>query len=190
MFEWLVIPVAYLLGSVSSGIIVCKLMGFDDPREHGSQNPGATNVMRVGGKKAAGITLFSDLLKGLLAVWLAKIVSDSNSIVMLSALAVFLGNLFPVFFNFKGGKGVATGCGVLLGLSWGLGFALALTWIAVLKVSKVSSLSALIAGCLAPIFAWFIVAEPEYIFIATVISLLSLWRHKANIMRLVQGTED
>ncbi|HIG07844.1 MAG: glycerol-3-phosphate 1-O-acyltransferase PlsY [Methylococcales bacterium] len=190
MVEWLVIPAGYLVGSVSSGIIVCKLMGFDDPREQGSQNPGATNVMRVGGKKAAAITLFSDLLKGFLVVWVAQVVSDSSVIVMLSTLAVFLGNLFPVFFNFKGGKGIATGCGVLLGLSWGLGFVVALTWIIVFKISKVSSLSALIAGFLTPIYAWFMVTEPEYIFIATVISLLSLWRHKANILRLMQGTEN
>lgn len=189
MIEWLIIPVAYLIGSVSSAIIVCRVMGLPDPRSQGSGNPGATNVMRIGGKKAAGITLFSDLLKGLVAVLLAKVIGASEIVVVLTALAVYWGNLFPVFFSFKGGKGVATGCGVLLGLSWSLGLVVALTWIAVLKITKVSSLAALTAAVLTPVYAWLLVGDPKYIVVTAVISMFSLWRHRGNIKRLLAGSE-
>ena len=189
MIEWFMVPIAYLIGSVSSAIVVCKLMGLPDPRDHGSGNPGATNVMLLGGKKAAGITLFSDLLKGLVVVALAKILT-TDTIAVLAALAVFLGNLFPIFFQFKGGKGVATGCGVLFGLYWGLGLAVAVTWISVLKISKISSLSALISALLTPVYAWLIIGQTQYIVATSILSILSLWRHRGNIYRLIKGEED
>lgn len=189
MIEWLIVPIAYLIGSVSSAILVCKIMGLPDPREQGSGNPGATNVYRIGGKKAAAITLFSDLLKGLLTVLLAKLIA-TDTIAIYAAIAVFLGNLFPVFFKFKGGKGVATGCGIFLGLNWILGFCVALTWITVLKLSKISSLSALIAAIMAPVYAWLIIDQRQYIVAAAILSSLSLWRHRSNIQRLLKGEED
>ena len=184
MIEWFIVPIAYLVGSISSAIVVCKLMGLPDPREHGSGNPGATNVMRLGGKKAAGITLLSDLLKGLVIVVLAKILT-SDTIAVLTAGAGFLGNLFPIFFQFKGGKGVATGCGVLFGLYWALGLAVALTWVSVLKRAKIAALSALIAGLLTPVYAWLIIDQTQYIVATSLISILSLWRHLSNIYRLI-----
>ena len=156
MFEWLLIPAAYLLGSVSCAIITCRMMGLADPREQGSGNPGATNVMRIGGKKAAGITLLGDLLKGFLPVFLSNSLGLSPLLQALIGIAAFLGHLYPVFFGFKGGKGVATSLGVLLGFSWVLGFAVIGTWLLVYKLRKISSLSALTASVLSPIYAWFI----------------------------------
>ena len=188
MIEWFIVPLAYLIGSVSSAIVVCKFMGLPDPREQGSGNPGATNVMRFGGKKAAAITLLSDLLKGLVVVLLAKALA-TDTIAVLTAVAVFLGNLFPIFFQFKGGKGVATGCGVLFGLYWALGLAVALTWVAVFKISKISSLSALIAALLSPVYAWLLIDQTQYIVAASILSILSLWRHRGNIARLIKGEE-
>jgi acyl phosphate:glycerol-3-phosphate acyltransferase len=142
----MLIPVAYLLGSVSCAIITCKIMGLPDPREQGSGNPGATNVMRFGGRKAAGITLVGDFLKGFIPVYLANALSLPPLLQGLIGLAAFLGHLYPVFFGFKGGKGVATSLGVLLGFSWMLGVAVIGTWLAVYKLGKISSLSALIAS--------------------------------------------
>ena len=124
MLEWLFVPFAYLTGSVSSAIIVCKMMGLADPRENGSGNPGATNVMRIGGKKAAAITLAGDALKGLVPVLLAKTVGVESLILSAVVFAAFLGHLYPVFFGFKGGKGVATSFGVTLGVTWLLGLVL------------------------------------------------------------------
>ena len=142
MLDTTLIALAYLLGSVSTAIIVCKLMGLPDPRTEGSGNPGATNVLRVGGKKAAAITLFGDTLKGLLPVLIARAFTSDPLILGLVGLAAFLGHLYPVFFGFKGGKGVATMLGVLFGYSWWVGLATAATWLIVAKVFKVSSLSA------------------------------------------------
>jgi glycerol-3-phosphate acyltransferase PlsY len=124
MFEWLFVPAAYLIGSISSAIITCRLMGLPDPREQGSGNPGATNVMRFGGKKAAAITLLGDMLKGLIPVYIANALEVSVELLALTGLAAFMGHLYPAFFGFKGGKGVATSVGVLLGFSWMLGLAL------------------------------------------------------------------
>ncbi|WP_201764901.1 glycerol-3-phosphate 1-O-acyltransferase PlsY [Methylotuvimicrobium buryatense] len=190
MLESLFVVFAYLAGSVSSAIIVCRMMGLPDPREQGSGNPGATNVMRIGGKKAAGITLLGDMLKGLLPVYLAKILGMPVDALALIGLAAFLGHLYPVFFGFKGGKGVATSVGVLLGFSWALGFAVIATWLLIYKISKISSLSALIASSLSSAYAWYIVESPGLVGSCVLMTVLLLWRHKSNIQRLLAGEES
>jgi glycerol-3-phosphate acyltransferase PlsY len=189
MMEWLLVPFAYLTGSVSSAIIVCKLMDLADPRENGSGNPGATNVMRIGGKKAAAITLFGDAVKGLLPVIIAKALGVDSLILSLVVFAAFLGHLYPVFFGFKGGKGVATSFGLTLGVSWALGLVVSGTWFLVYKVGKISSLAALVAACLTPIYVWFLVGDLDLVVTFVLISLILLWRHKSNIQRLLAGKE-
>ncbi|MCX7096620.1 MAG: glycerol-3-phosphate 1-O-acyltransferase PlsY [Methylococcales bacterium] len=189
MIEWLFVPMAYLIGSISSAIIICRLMGLPDPREQGSGNPGATNVMRIGGKKAAAITLLGDLLKGLIPVYLAKLMGVSVELLAVIGLAAFMGHLYPVFFKFEGGKGVATSIGVLLGFSWWLGLAFIGTWLAIYKIGKISSLSALCASVLSPIYAWFLVGDVFVVGAATVMMVFLLWRHKSNIQRLLAGEE-
>lgn len=189
MVEWLIIPAAYLIGSISSAIIVCRLMGLPDPREQGSGNPGATNVLRIGGKKAAGITLLGDLLKGVIPVYTANLLGVPVAVMALTGLAAFFGHLYPVFFGFKGGKGVATSVGVMLGFSWIFGFSVMGTWTLIYKVGKISSLAALIASVLSPVYAWFIVGDSTIVAAAAVMTIVLLWRHKTNIQRLVSGQE-
>ena len=189
MIGWLLIPAAYLLGSVSCAIITCRVMGLADPREQGSGNPGATNVMRFGGKKAAVITLLGDLLKGFLPVYLANFLGMPPLLQALVGLAAFLGHLYPIFFGFKGGKGVATSLGVLLGFSWVLGFAVIGTWLMVYKLRKISSLSALTASVLSPIYAWLVLGDTIIVSAAVVMMVFLLVRHKGNIQRLLAGEE-
>jgi glycerol-3-phosphate acyltransferase PlsY len=189
MIEWLIVPIAYLIGSISSAIIICRLMGLPDPREQGSGNPGATNVMRIGGKKAAGITLLGDLLKGFIPVYIANILGGSTLLLACIGLAAFIGHLYPVFFKFKGGKGVATSIGVLLGFSWLLGLSFIATWLLIYKIGKVSSASALCASVLSPIFAWFIVGDASVVGASIIMMLFLLWRHQSNIKRLLAGEE-
>jgi acyl phosphate:glycerol-3-phosphate acyltransferase len=189
MIEWLFVPAAYLIGSISSAIIICRLMGLPDPRKHGSGNPGATNVMRIGGKKVAGITLLGDLLKGLIPVYIAKLMGMPVELLVIIGLAAFMGHLYPLFFKFKGGKGVATSIGVLLGFSWLLGFAVIGTWLLIYKVGKISSLSALCASFLSPLYAWFIVGDASIVGASAVMMVFLLWRHKSNIQRLLNGEE-
>lgn len=189
MIEWLIVPIAYLIGSISSAIIICRLMGLPDPREQGSGNPGATNVMRIGGKKAAGITLLGDLLKGFIPVYIANILGGSTLLLACIGLAAFIGHLYPVFFKFKGGKGVATSIGVLLGFSWLLGLSFIATWLLIYKIGKVSSASALCASLLSPIFAWFIVGDASVVGASIIMMLFLLWRHQSNIKRLLAGEE-
>lgn len=191
--DWMsigLIVFSYLLGSLSSAIIVCKLMGLPDPRSEGSGNPGATNVLRIGGKKAAAITLFGDMLKGLLPVLVAHSLAVEHNVLAAVGAAAFLGHLYPVFFRFQGGKGVATMLGVLFGFHWGVGLATALTWLVMAKVFKISSLSALIATLLAPVFVWKIMGPIPVLIITTgVMTIILYWRHRSNIMRLIQGEE-
>ncbi|MEY3807171.1 MAG: acyl-phosphate glycerol 3-phosphate acyltransferase [Pseudomonadota bacterium] len=189
MVEWLFVPCAYLIGSISSAIIICRLMGLPDPREQGSGNPGATNVMRIGGKKAAGITLLGDTLKGLFPVYVANVLGLPAELIAATGVAAFMGHLYPVFFGFKGGKGVATSVGVLLGFSWLLGFAFMATWFLIYKLGKISSLSALVASSLSPIFAWFIVGDKSIVAASALMMIFLLWRHKSNIQRLLAGEE-
>ena len=181
---------AYLLGSISSAILLSKIMGFEDPRSQGSKNPGATNVLRIAGKKAAFLTLLGDCLKGLIPVLVARLVSDDHLVVALSAFAAFLGHCFPVFFNFRGGKGVATAIAATLGFNWIIGTIIIAIWLLFAKVFKISSLAAIFAFCaLPPLILWF---EQSLIVSAVflAISLILVWRHKGNIQRLIQGTES
>ena len=193
-FESIVfIVVAYLLGSISTAIIVCKLMGLPNPREGGSGNPGATNVLRIGGekgKKAAAITLVGDMLKGLLPVLIAHWLELSTLMIVLVGFAAFIGHLYPVFFQFKGGKGVATMLGVMFGLSLPIGLAVAATWLFVAKVLKISSLSALIATILAPVYIWLLSSNIEWVWVTSVMTLILFWRHRGNIQRLLNGEES
>lgn len=190
MLEWLLVPLAYLTGSVSSAIIVCRVMGLADPRENGSGNPGATNVMRIGGKKAAAITLLGDALKGLLPVLLAQALNVDSLLLSAVVFAAFLGHLYPIFFEFKGGKGVATSLGVMLGVHVLLGLAVAATWFAVYKLSKISSLSALVAATLAPLYVWLLVGDINLLVTFIALSVVLLWRHRSNIQRLLAGQES
>jgi glycerol-3-phosphate acyltransferase PlsY len=184
---------AYLLGSVSSAIIVCRLMGLPDPRTEGSGNPGATNVLRIGGdkgKRAAAITLLGDSLKGLLPMVAAHLLGAAPGTLAAVGLAAFLGHLFPVFFGFRGGKGVATALGVQFGLFWPIGLCVAGIWLFVAKGLKISSLSALISMALAPIIVWLFRPQPELVGMQLIITGILFWRHRSNIRKLIDGTED
>ncbi len=184
---------AYLIGSLSFAVIVARLMGLPDPRTFGSGNPGATNILRTGKKTAAALTLLGDAAKGWLAVWLAGIVGAQFGVhilaVHLAAIAVFLGHLFPVFFGFKGGKGVATALGIMLALDPWMGLAVFATWLAVFAVSRISSLSALVAALLAPVYSAYFTASRVTVITLCVLTVLLLWRHRANIQRLLAGEE-
>jgi glycerol-3-phosphate acyltransferase PlsY len=187
--ETLIVIGAYLLGSVSSAIIVCRLMGLPDPRTQGSNNPGATNVLRIGGKKAAAITLIGDSLKGVIPMLVAHLLDSTPTILALTGLAAFLGHLYPIFFGFKGGKGVATALGVQFGLHWGIGAAVGLIWLFMAKVVNISSLSALVSMALAPLIVWLIWPAPELLLMQIVISVILFWRHRSNIENLLSGRE-
>ena len=189
LLDYSLITLAYLFGSISTAIIVCKIMSLPDPRSQGSGNPGATNVLRVGGKKPAAITLVGDMLKGLIPVAIAQLFNISDLALALVGLAAFLGHLYPVFFGFKGGKGVATMLGVLFGFHWAVGLATAATWLFVAKVLKISSLSALVATLLAPVYVWLIVPSQPLIVTTAIITIILYWRHRSNIKRLLSGEE-
>jgi len=190
MTEFGLIVAAYLIGSISSAIIVCRLMGLPDPRSEGSNNPGATNVLRIGGKKAAAITLLGDMLKGVLPVAAGHLLDVSTMTFALAAMAAFLGHLYPVFFGFKGGKGVATALGTQFGLHWGIGLAVAGIWLFMAKVVKISSLSALVSMALAPVIIYWIWPADELIVMQILMSIILFWRHKSNIQRLLSGEES
>jgi len=181
---------AYLLGSVSSAVIVCRSMGLGDPRSQGSGNPGATNVLRLHGKTAAALTLAGDVVKGVLPVLLAHAARAAEPIVALTALAAFTGHLYPVFFGFRGGKGVATLIGVLLGLYWLLGLAFVGTWLLVAALFRYSSLAALVASAAAPLYAVLLEAGTYIAAAAAVMAAILYWRHRSNIRNLLAGTED
>lgn len=183
------ILLAYLLGSIAFGIIVSRAFGLPDPRTVGSGNPGATNVLRSGKKLAAVLTLLGDAAKGWLPVWLARVYGLAPEVVCWIALAVFLGHLYPVFYRFKGGKGVATAVGILLAFSPALAGLALLSWLAVFALTRFSSLAALTAAALAPGFAWLLLPQVGYIIVVFVLSLLLIWRHRSNIRKLLDGTE-
>ncbi|MCP5424998.1 MAG: glycerol-3-phosphate 1-O-acyltransferase PlsY [Gammaproteobacteria bacterium] len=190
LIDVLCIFLAYLAGSLSTAVIVCRLFGLPDPREQGSRNPGTTNVLRLGGKKAAAITLAGDCLKGLLPVWLAAALGASPAGLAGSALGAFLGHLYPVFFGFQGGKGVATAFGVLLGLSWPTALAALVTWLTVALITRYSSLSALLATGLSPLYLWWLQAPTVYLVALLIMAILLVWRHRSNIRNLLAGRED
>jgi glycerol-3-phosphate acyltransferase PlsY len=189
MTDYLLPVFAYLLGSVSSAIVIARLFGLQDPREVGSGNPGATNILRYGGKKAAILTLFGDVLKGVIPVLVARALSADSMVVALTVLAAFLGHVFPVFHGFKGGKGVATAFGTLVAMNGWVGLALVGSWLVIAVTTRYSSLSAITVSVLAPVYVWWFTREPA-LFVATgVMALLLLWRHRSNIQKLLAGTE-
>jgi glycerol-3-phosphate acyltransferase PlsY len=187
VFNVLFVLAAYLLGSLSSAIILCRLMGLPDPRTEGSGNPGATNVLRLGGRKVAALTLLGDTLKGLLPVVAAQALGAAPTVVGLVGLAAFLGHLYPVFFRFQGGKGVATAFGVLIGAAWPVALAVLATWLAMAFLFRISSLSALTAATLAPLYTVFL--APPLLPMILVMCVLLIWRHRSNIRKLVAGEE-
>ncbi len=191
LISFSLILTAYLLGSLASAIIVCRLMGLGDPRLDGSGNPGATNVLRLHGKRPGILALLGDLLKGVIPVLLARYVGASEIVIGLTGLAAFIGHLFPVFFGFKGGKGVATLLGVLIATSWLVGLLYAITWIITAKISRYSSLAGVVTAVLAPVYTWLLLPQhPIYTICAAVMSMLLLWRHRQNISKLIAGTES
>ncbi len=179
---------AYLLGSLSSAVMVCRLLKLPDPREVGSHNPGATNVARIAGKKVAALVLLCDVLKGFLTVVIVHAVFGLYWLSAWVAFAAFLGHLYPVFFGFKGGKGVATTMGGLFGLHWLLGVTFAGTWLLMAALFRRSSLAALVAAGVTPFLALFLTGPLATIPIILMILLL-FWRHRENIQRLINKTE-
>jgi len=185
----ILISSAYLLGSISAAILLSKLMGFKDPRSEGSNNPGATNVLRIAGKKAAFLTLVGDCMKGLIPVMAARLLGFDPLIVALTAFAVFCGHCFPVFFAFRGGKGVATAMAATVAFNWIVGALLIAIWLLFARVFKISSLAAIISFSALPGLVYW--REPD-LRVATVfagISIILIWRHRANIQRMISGTE-
>jgi len=189
----LLLVFGYLAGSLSFAVIVSRAMGLPDPHSYGSGNPGATNVMRTGNRKAAVLTLLGDALKGLVVVLVARAVADRFGFdaadLAAAGLAAFLGHLYPVFFGFKGGKGVATAGGVLFGLSGWLGLAVLGCWAGAFAITRISSVGALAAAVAAPVVTWFLRGSAgETAFVAVMAALL-VWRHRSNIRKLMSGTE-
>jgi glycerol-3-phosphate acyltransferase PlsY len=190
LIAFFLLVAAYLLGSVSSAILVCHCFRLPDPRTQGSHNPGATNVLRIGGKLPAAITLCGDMAKGLLPILACHVLDVTPLVFALTGLAAFLGHLYPVYFNFQGGKGVATAIGIDLGLHWLIGISVIGIWLLVAKVMRVSSLAALIAMSLAPLIVAWVWPAPEIIGLHLVVTLLLLIRHRSNIQKLIRGEED
>ena len=196
--DFLLIPIAYLIGSISFAVVVSKCMRLPNPRSYGSGNPGATNVLRTGNKLAAVLTLIGDALKGYFAVMLARILlgDDSMTLTVNSWLlcgvvvAVFLGHIFPIFHGFKGGKGVATACGILFGINWILGLATLSTWIIVATFMRYSSLAALAAAIFGPICFIFLFGFRPMTLALLLVCALLIWRHRSNIQNLMDGTES
>jgi len=187
---YLLTLLAYLLGSISTAIIVCKLMKLPDPRTMGSKNPGATNVLRSGNKKAAFITLLGDFLKSLIPVLIAKALGMDLVWQFVIGFAAFVGHVYPLYFGFKGGKGVATALGIYFGLNFWGGLAVAGTWLLVAKGLKMSSLSALIATLLAPLFFYLLTQSMPLTIGLIIMTILIYWRHRSNIENLLSGKED
>ncbi|WP_442798222.1 glycerol-3-phosphate 1-O-acyltransferase PlsY [Pantoea vagans] len=178
---------AYLCGSISSAILVCKLAGLPDPRTHGSGNPGATNVLRLGGKAAAACVLVFDVLKGMVPVWLAYLMHVTPFYLGLTAIAACLGHIYPVFFHFRGGKGVATAFGAIAPIGWDLTGLVTGTWLLTVLLSGYSSLGAIVSALIAPFYVWWF--KPQFTFPVSMLSCLILLRHHDNIQRLWRGQE-
>ncbi|KLU17062.1 MULTISPECIES: glycerol-3-phosphate 1-O-acyltransferase PlsY [Xenorhabdus] len=179
---------AYLCGSISSAILICRLAGLPDPRQHGSGNPGATNVLRIGGKWAALAVLICDVLKGLIPVWLAYKLNVSPFYLGITAITACLGHIYPIFFHFKGGKGVATAFGAIAAIGWDLMGLIAGTWMLTVLLSGYSSLGAIVSALIAPFYVWWF--KPEFTFPVAMLSCLVLVRHHDNIQRLWRGQES
>ena len=188
---YLITPLAaYLLGSVSSAILISRLLGLPDPRTEGSRNPGATNVLRLGSKPGAVLTLVGDIAKGVLPVVAARWILDEPVLLTLAALGAFLGHLFPVYFRFEGGKGVATALGVLAAIDWQLASILIATWLVVAAVFRYSSLAALVTAAAAPVYLFWLTGEPVFVALGVVLAALLFFRHSENIRRLLCGNES
>lgn len=179
---------AYLCGSISSAILVCKLAGLPDPRTHGSGNPGATNVLRIGGKVPAVAVLIFDILKGMAPVWLAYLLQVPPIYLGLTAIAACLGHIYPVFFRFRGGKGVATAFGAIAPIGWDLTGLMTGTWLLTVLLSGYSSLGAIVSALIAPFYVWWF--KPQFTFPVSMLSCLILLRHHDNIQRLWRGQEN
>jgi glycerol-3-phosphate acyltransferase PlsY len=195
MLETLTLPIsvligAYLIGSLNSAIVLCKLAGLPDPRSQGSGNPGATNVLRFGSKKLAATVLIIDVLKGVLPVIIASLLGLDNAWLTATAFAAFLGHLYPLFFQFKGGKGVATALGGFLALSLPLAGTILLSWLVVFVITRISSLSAIIASSLAPLYSIWFIDSLGARWIIFIMATMLLFRHSANIKRLLSGEES
>ena len=187
---FLLVVASYFIGSASAAIITCKLMGKEDPRSQGSKNPGATNVMRFAGKKAAAFTLIGDLLKGLVPVVIGHALGLPWGWLILVGIAAFLGHLFPVYYGFKGGKGVATALGIYFGLNPIVGAVIGITWLISSLVFNMSSLSALIACLLAPLYFFWVTGSIDLFIGLVVITVFIYWSHRGNIMKIIEGTES
>jgi len=179
---------AYLIGSISSAILVCKFLGLPDPRTTGSKNPGATNVLRISNKFTAGTVLFLDILKGTIPVWGAYFLKIDPIYLGFVGVAACLGHIYPIFFDFKGGKAVATALGTLLPIGFTLGGLLIVTWVLVVKLTKYSSLAAIVTVSVAPLYVFFL--KPQYVYPTLMLSALIIFRHRDNIKRLLKGTEN
>ena len=188
LFAFFYMLCAYLLGSLSAAILFCRLFGLPDPRSEGSRNPGATNVLRIGGKWPALAVLIFDMLKGMLPVWAGYYLGLTPFELGMVALAACLGHIFPVFFNFKGGKGVATAFGAIAPIAWGVAGSMLGTWLLVFLVSGYSSLSAVVTALLVPFYVGLF--KPEFTFPVALVCCLLIYRHHVNIQRLWRGEED
>ncbi|OWF87664.1 acyl-phosphate--glycerol-3-phosphate O-acyltransferase [Yersinia entomophaga] len=179
---------AYLCGSISSAILVCRIAKLPDPRENGSGNPGATNVLRIGGRTAAAAVLVFDVIKGMLPVWIAYLLHVSPLYLGITAIAACLGHIYPVFFNFRGGKGVATAFGAIAPIGWDLTGLMTGTWLLTVLLSGYSSLGAIVSALIAPFYVWWF--KPQFTFPVAMLSCLILMRHHDNIQRLWRGQES
>lgn len=189
MINSLLVLIAYLIGSVSSAIIICKLFSLPNPRTQGSGNPGATNVLRIGGKLPAALVFIADFLKGLLPILIAKYLATPPIWLGIIAFAAFLGHLYPIFFKFQGGKGVATAFGAVLGLNGLLGILLFTVWLLVLIATRYVSLASIIAAICTPFFA-LIINKAAFLLPLMLIAILTIWRHRSNIKKLLAKTEN
>ncbi|KOE81248.1 glycerol-3-phosphate acyltransferase [Vibrio alginolyticus] len=178
---------AYLLGSISSAVLICRVLRLSDPRDVGSNNPGATNVLRIGGKKAAIAVLLFDMLKGTIPVWVGYYLGIDPILLGLVAITACLGHMYPIFFHFKGGKGVATALGAIAPIGLDLTGLIMLTWVVVALLFRYSSLAALVTVLLAPFYTWLI--KPQYTLPVAMLCCLIVFRHHQNIKRLFAGTE-
>ncbi|MEI8596633.1 glycerol-3-phosphate 1-O-acyltransferase PlsY [Photobacterium sp. Hal280] len=183
----LIIIAAYLLGSVSSAVLICRLFRLPDPRDSGSGNPGATNVLRIGGRGAAALVLVCDILKGMLPVWISYFLGINPFLLGIIGIAACLGHIYPLFFHFRGGKGVATALGALAPIGWDLSGMLIATWMVVAVLCGYSSLASMITALIAPMFTWWV--KPQYTMPVAMLSCLIILRHHENVRRLLDGKE-
>ena len=194
MTSALFVLVAYLIGSISFAVVVSRIFGLPDPHTYGSGNPGATNVLRTGKKAAAVLTLVGDAAKGAVALWLAQQFAPrfgvGETVLAAVALAAFLGHLFPLYFHFRGGKGVATAAGIMLAIDWRIALTLLVIWVLVAAISRYSSLAAIVAASLSPLAAFHFLGWVPLTWAVLMIAVLLLWRHRGNIERLLAGNES